>query len=261
MIQDKTAYFISLRKSPHQPSKLLSIDAIKSKLVSLNNSLALLENKLELSSLPDFGSRIRKMKEITDIRSAIEQTAKSIEQETKEFHCQDNKIQEAVQSYLLSMLSTSLSRFRASQQKSLTPEDEKYENNIGGNTDFEWEMAQETQQRNQSIKTSIFNITNTLVQLKLALKNQTGQIDSIDRCFEKTNVFLEQANKEIEKIPGRYCGFKDKIIYGLLYVICILLSMIIIKIYRKQDLKVENIEKYKLNPGATKDNLINGENK
>ncbi|KAM0681224.1 hypothetical protein GINT2_000422 [Glugoides intestinalis] len=228
MIQDKTQYFFKIKKTPAVPRQCLSIDNIKPKISSLKLCISQLDNKLEFSTLPGFSSKEKKYREITDLRSRIDELSKEIEHETRDFNCEDKIIADAVQKYLFARLTACLSRLRAFQQRALCQTEE-----IIRKPDFEFEMMQETIQRNNTIKASIFNLTNTLIQLKVALKSQTGIIDTIDSCFESSNMFLAQANKEIEKLPSRYCGFKDYIIYFELYIICILLSFIIIRLYSK----------------------------
>lgn len=225
MILNKTEYFLKIRKNTFKPYNELSIAPIKSLLLNLASLISQLENKIEINTLPNFGSKEKKIREIENLRERIQKLGKEIEKEVKEFNCNETMIKEDVQHYLLTNLSKLLSKFK--NQAHINAFDQI--NNDQHPCDINFLEDQETIQRNNNIKTTICNVTNTLVQLKMALKAQTNLIDTIDGCFDRSNLNLEKANKEIEKIPEKYCGFKDYIIYLLLYTICILLILIFIK--------------------------------
>ncbi|ELA42493.1 uncharacterized protein VICG_00592 [Vittaforma corneae ATCC 50505] len=251
MIQNKTEYFLKIRQKPTKSYACISIHPILNQLVALGSCILQLENKMEMSTLPNFGSKEKKYREINDLKGRVQTLVKEIEQNVKSFNCEEKNIVESVQQYLLNNLRIYLAKFRNFEQKSLCKSDKTIQNfNIAQSSNHSFDylealnpetiILQETIQRSNNIKTSIFNVTNTLIQLKMALKSQTCLIDTIDSCFDKSNMYLEQANKEIEKIPGNYCGFKDYVIYTLLYIICILLVLLFIKIYKNKIPWVEN---------------------
>ena len=58
----------------------------------------------------------------------------------------------------------------------------------------------------------------------------------IDFYFDKSNAYLNEANKEIDQIPSKITKYKDWIIFFLLYIICLLLVMILVKTYMHRHL-------------------------
>lgn len=236
MFQDKTDYFLKIRQTPTKSFQPIPIDNIKSSIEALGSSISLLENKLQLISLPDFGSRVKKYAEIELLRNKIQTSVQEIEKDVMSFYCEDLSITDTIKQYFINKLRVVLIEYKNLEKN-------KPESSISDDSKTEIEKSiqiynpndvqlQESVERNTTIKTNIFNLTNTLIQLKIALKAQSTSMDTIDMFFDKSNEYLKQANKEIEKIPERYCGFKDYIIYVLLYTICILLCMILIKTYK-----------------------------
>lgn len=198
---------------------------------TLSSTILLLGNKIELLSLPDFGSRAKKYAEIQALRNKIQTLAQEIEKEVSSFICDDTDVTNTIKQYFINKLRLMLIEYKNLDQKKPVSIDEPC-TETKTQMIYDVEQMQESVERSATIKTSVFNLTNTLIQLKIALKNQSASIDTIDTFFDKSNEYLKQANKEIEKIPERYCGFKDYIIYTLLYTICILLCMILIKTYK-----------------------------
>lgn len=240
MIQNKTEYFLKMRKTSTTSYISLNVDSQIKLLGLLDVSIQQLENRMEMSTLPNFGCGQKKNREITDLKERIQQMAQEIENEAGLFVCEEKTVQSAVKQYIFNKLHTELMKFKSLQQKQLYNEPQQTQDGAGfcctylEEPDAEGLLALETVQKTNSIRQSIQKLTNTLTQLKIALKAQTGLIDTIDSYFEKSAIYLDKANKEIEKLPGRYCGFKDYIIYGLLYIICILIVLIFVKNYKKK---------------------------
>lgn len=231
MIQDKTTYFMNLRKTPSSFTSTITINPILLKLEVLNNKVTLLNKKLERNSLPSFDSKIVKQKEIAELRGEIQNLSNESEEEINSFSITNKCIANSIRMYLLNNFRQILSNYKLAEQKNLVQVDESIKS-----YEFGDELIQETVQRSNNIKANILNLTNTLIQLKMALKSQSTMIDSIDHYFDQANEYLRQANKQIAKIPEKYTRFKDWIIYFLTYVICVLLSMILVKTYLHRDL-------------------------
>lgn len=237
MIVNKTLHFIKIRQSPLKefvPD--LSVDHLKNNLKALSAEITSFSSKLERSTLPSFNSKERKSKEIKDARERIENRIKEIDKEVKSLAIPEKVIVEKVQHYFLSSLKKLLVLYRGIEQKSLEVSETAHNSSQQPvyNNDAEESMAQNLLSRNAAIRSSIFNLSNTIVQLKMVLKNQTSMIDTIDLYFDKANVYLEEANKEIGKMPGKYAGIKDMIIYFLLYLTCILLCLVLVKAYKNK---------------------------
>lgn len=237
MIVNKTSHFMKIRQQP--PKEFIpsfSTGHLRDSLKALNIEIASFGNKLERSTLPSFNSRERRSKEIKDARERIEGKIKEIDAEIRGLNVPEKAVAESAQQYFLDALKKLLVAYRGIEQKSLeVPEPwggsvqhPEYSN------DVEECMAQELLSRNAAIKSSIFSLSNTIVQLKTTLKSQTSAIDTIDFYFDKANTYLEEANKEIGRIPGKYTSFKDMVIYCLLYLICILLCLVLVKAYKSR---------------------------
>lgn len=237
MIHDRTEHFLKIRQTPSRGYSPLTISPVTRLLEALDTSIQQLENRMEMFTLPNFGSREKKHREIADLKERIQHMAKEIEAGARAFVCAEHAVQEAVQLHIFGQLQLQLTKFKRLEQMQLYSPPAKVSDGGFCCTQLEGHgtegaVALETLERANNIKTCIYNVTSTLIQLKMALKAQTGLIDTIDSCFEKSNMYLERANDEIERLPGRYCGFKDYIIYVLLYVICVLLVLIFVKNYK-----------------------------
>jgi hypothetical protein len=182
MIHDKTEYFMKIRQKPCEIYTILSTNSIKTSLLNLGSSISQLENKIEMNTLPNFGSKEKKAKEIMELKEKIKGIVEEIERDIGYIKCEDIKIKETVQQYYLEKLKAYITKYRRFEQKMLIKNEEIKDNCINDNN--ETMMLQETVQRNNQIKSSIYGVTNTLIQLKTALKAQTSLIDTIDGYFE-----------------------------------------------------------------------------
>lgn len=241
MIENKTSHFLALRTTPTITINLLTIDPILQKLEILNSKVGLLNKKLERNSLPSFDSKVSRQKEITDLRTEIQNISRETEYDINSLPILNQRIASSIRMYLQKNFKLILSNYKSAEQKNLIQVDESIKS-----YEYDTEMIQETVLRSNSIKSNIMSITNTLLQLKAALKTQSMMIDSIDQYFDQSNAYIKQANKHIAHIPEKYTKFKDWIIYFLIYVICILLSMILVKTYLHRDLTYKKFERKKM---------------
>lgn len=233
---NKTLHFIKIRQSPSKEfTPGLSAGRLRDNLKALSAEIASFNSKLERSTLPSFGSKERRSKEIKDARERIESKIREIDREVKELVIPEKIIIEKVHHYFLVILKKLLILYRSIEQKGLEMSESACSSQQPVyNNDAEECMAQDFVSRNAAIRSSIFNLSNAIVQLKMVLKNQTSMIDTIDFYFDKANVYLEEANREIGRIPGKYTSLKDMAIYCLLYLICILLCMVLVKVYKSK---------------------------
>lgn len=232
MIINKTIYFYKIRQYKASSVEFVSTDDIRNNITLLNVEISNLRKKLNKNSLPSFNSREKRFKEIETQKEIVNKLIENIDLEIKKFKVSEKRITVSVQSYFMTILKRIIIVYRNIQQDSLR-KCEIY--NEYDDDDFRENGAvQYATIRSNNIRKSIFNLTNTLLELKMAIKSQNSLIDRIDFYFDKSNFYLDEANKEISKIPGNYTGTKDMIIYFLLYLVCVLLFLVLIKISRAQ---------------------------
>jgi len=232
MILDKTVHFVQIRHTPIRDAAcLFSLESIRSNLKSLSSEIIWYNNKLERNNLPSFNLKDRRTKDILNLKSSIEDRIRDLNVAIKNFIVPDSIITDKINLYFTILVKKCTIEYKNYEQKNVLMSDLP---SPDIHHDPEEYLKQDTIYKNSQIKSSIINLTNSLIQLKMILKSQISMIDTIDFYFDKSNVYLEEANKEIDKIPKRYTRFKDWVIYTLLYVISILFMMILIKVYKKQ---------------------------
>lgn len=233
MIANKSVHFHKLRQKKRPEVIFISVQPIRDLINQLNVEISNLQRKLNKHSLPSFNSREKKNREIEAHKDIINSLISDIDSQIKAINLEEKRIVISIRSYFLNILKRQIMLYRTIQQESLKKNEVYDECKIEENNEYEKEtLLQMTMNRTAQIRQNIFNLTNTLLELKMSLKNQSVLIDRIDFYFDKSNFYLEEANREIEKIPGNYTEYKDLIIYSLIYVICILLVLTLIKLSR-----------------------------
>ncbi len=229
MIVNKSIHYNSLRPQLADTRQWISVQGIRENITQLNIGISDLQKKLNRNSLPSFSSREKRFMEIDEAKEAINKQIKSLDLKIRELEIPEPLMGDAIQTYFFTILKKIVILYRSIQQDNLRKH-EVYNEYKTQETLFEDEkLLQMTVSRVSQIRQQIFNLTNSLIEIKMALKNQGGLIDRIDFYFSKSNHYLTAANNEIDKIPGNYTKYKDFIIYMLLYCISILLIMAIIK--------------------------------
>lgn len=232
MIVNKTISFYKLRQRKRPDVEFATVQPIRNAIVQLTIEISALQKRLNKSLLPSFDTRERRMRGIEDQRCTINDTIRGIEIEIKRIALPERRMVISMQAYFFAMLKRIVMLYRSIQQESLR-KDEAYSEYAPSETVYEEGcLLQMAAGKTAQIRQSIFNLTNTLLELKIALKSQSTMIDRIDFYFDKSNFYLEEANKEIEKIPANFAGIKDTIIYILIYAICLLLALSLAKIAR-----------------------------
>lgn len=234
MIVNRTIDLLRLRRYKRLPSQIRTVNSIRDLLESLSSEINELKQKLNKNLLPSFISKEKQAKDIQTQKTRINTIIQNIENEIKSFECSEQKISFSVRNYFFNLLKKAILTYRTAQQDHLRKTDSynEYEHSDGSPPDeclLESIVVQKS-----NIRQSIFNLTNILLDLKMTLKSQTTMIDRIDCYFDETNFYLENANKEIVKIPGNHTAPKDMIIYFLIYIICVLLILVLIKEARQR---------------------------
>ena len=220
----------------------LNCDYLRKHLSQLDKNIAVYKNLINYDNLPSFKENIKNKEKIKDIKAHIETSFNNIHTEIKQFTIQiENKIiSDTIYNYFEKCLENAILIYR----KIITENIKKTSsfeilNSIVNDSnvthfnifDNQYEYLQKNS--NRQINKSLLSISNTLMEIKINLKEQSLFIDSLDRYFESTNKYLIMANEEIRKIPKTYIGVKDKIITLLITILIVLLLMLLIKEYNK----------------------------
>lgn len=232
MIINRTAQFRKIVNSKLPEVTLISVQPIRDEIKALSEGISLLKIKLDRNTLPSFSSRQRHIREINSLKTEIEAKLQTIEGSIRNIIVGDKKMTEAIHSYFLFVLKEYALRFR-SLHKTILKAAPVYSPRYG-----QAEVAAESPlqlmiKRSSKIQESVLTLSNTLMELKMALKQQGEVIDRIDTHFEKSNIFLEGANKEIMQMPRKLTKYKDYIIYFMMYLICVLLILSVVKMLRE----------------------------
>ncbi|KAI4291947.1 hypothetical protein PAPHI01_1221 [Pancytospora philotis] len=233
MIVDKSAYFHKMRVGQPHSVCYTSLDHIRDEITRLNVAISGLRRKLDRQALPSFASRMRKTQEINTCKENINAAIRTLDTHIKSIAFAEERMAIAAQSYFLTMLKRIVMLYRTVQRESMRGPELYGEGVQPGAAPAECSMLQRTISQTTQIRQSIYSLTNVLLELKLALKNQSTTIDRIDFFFDQSNFYLEEANKEIAKIPSCLDKYKDGAICALLYLVCVLLILILIKTARR----------------------------
>lgn len=229
MLVNKTQYLFRIRNTRNSLKSFINVNNIRFNLEKIDENLEGFKNKLSKSLLPSFISKEKQKNDLSILKDHINKDIEITDKEIKEFGCVDQKITVTVQKYFFNELRKSVLKFRNIERDHLNRTDlySNYQNTLLPEQDES--MMETIISTKTNIRKSIFNLTNTLLELKMVLKDQSQTLDKIDHFFDETNFYLKNANKEISKIPKNYTKFKDLIIYFLIYVICVLLILVLVK--------------------------------
>ncbi|ORD94638.1 hypothetical protein ECANGB1_305 [Enterospora canceri] len=212
---------------------------IKRNLEKLENSVNEYDRLLKKENLPCFSENSARIARIEATKSNIDQIHQSIRNEISEFATEISyrSIRVIFIEYFTQQLERAMIRYRNIIRdnihrtssfeilNSVNSPTATFDNNM-----FELQLKTNS---NELINQSLLNISNTLAEMKINLKEQSLSIDSLDRYFENTNRYLDLANEEIRKIPKRFVRLKDKAIKLLIIVICCMLGALLMKEWEK----------------------------
>ena len=243
MIKNLSLEFIQLRNIQTITCEVyLNCDYLRKHLSQLDKNIAVYKNLINYDNLPSFKENIKNKEKIKDIKAHIETSFNNIHTEIKQFTIQiENKIiSDTIYNYFEKCLENAILIYRKIITENLK-KTSSFEilNSIVNDSnvthfnifDNQYEYLQKNS--NRQINKSLLSISNTLMEIKINLKEQSLFIDSLDRYFESKNKYLIMANEEIRKIPKTYIGVKDKIITLLITILIVLLLMLLIKEYNK----------------------------
>lgn len=243
MIRNLSLKFVQLRNIQAMACEVyLDCSYLRNHLTQLDKNIVVYKDLINYDNLPSFKENVKNKEKIKTIKTHIESSFNNIHTEIKQFALQiENKI---ISDTIYNYFEKSLENIILIYRKIITENIKKTSsfeilNNIVNDSnvthfnifDNQYEYLQKNS--NRQINKSLLSISNTLMEIKINLKEQSLFIDSLDRYFESTNKYLIMANEEIRKIPKTYIGMKDKIITLLITILIILLFMLLVKEYNK----------------------------
>lgn len=95
-------------------------------------------------------------------------------------------------------------------------------------------LSQKKQHDIENVRDSLYFITSMLLEMKTIIASHTEMIDRIDFLMDEAQNNIHLANEEIEKIPEKYGGFKDKFIIFLIIVMICLLTLLMLKFHKRR---------------------------
>lgn len=245
MLKDLTLKYIEKRNMPTAAySPIMLPIKLKESLDYTTKQLFKLKLLQERQCLPSFSKRKLKREEINQIKNDIRILILRLEEYIKDINTLEciPLLKKRMKDYYAKLVHAVLIEYREMQQKYL-----KKIKNLQIFDDLEdtrpFQSHQNTPQKLicqkkqsdiESIRNSLYFITSVLLEMKTIVASHSNMIDRIDYLVDEANNNLRLANKEIEKVPSKYGGLKDKIILILLLVMACLLLLFILKIYRRR---------------------------
>ena len=234
MIINDTTGFTRMRHGHCTEPVLASVQPLRDAFTRLNLAVAGFEKRLSRHALPSFSSRQKRDKEVEAHRAEIDGMIREIEGTIKECRVSDPNMRLSIQTYFLQMLKRAVIAYRAMHQEALKRQEVHADLPPAESPADDGHLLTLTISRVSHIRQSVYALTNTLLELKMALKNQTEALDRIDFHFGNANYMMERAHAEIEKIPGSISGFKDFVLYCLIYVLGVLLALALLKMFMRR---------------------------
>ena len=239
MIKNLSVEFNDLKSNCHiKRHDLLSCSFIEQKIRKLSNSTVKFEQILKIDTLPSFRENKENKLLVEQLKHEIETHQKEIKKAISAFAdiIPHKIIKENLFNHLSMLLDQEIIKFKNILNDNIhkTTKFDILNNIFNESNNFQYmtyELEQEQILKNKDalIEQTLFTITNTLMEIKMHLKSQSIAVDSLDRYFENTNVYLDRANEEITKIPQTMFGLKDKVIKFLFFLVFSLSLALLIK--------------------------------
>lgn len=246
MLVDHTAKFKILRRAP---TKLFNHDLFPLKIRELveytRKQLYHLKMLQERQCLPSFSKRRQKKEEINRAKNELRILLAKLESNLKEISRlnYNSQVKKKMKDHFASSVHNILLEFRELQQKYLKKiKDLQIFDDLEDTRPFHYKennfsqkvLSEKKQNDIENVRDSLYFITSMLLEMKTIIASHTEMIDRIDFLMDETQNNLNLANIEIEKIPKKYGGFKDKIIIFLIIIMTFLLTVLMFKFYKKR---------------------------
>ncbi|KCZ74800.1 hypothetical protein H311_03922 [Anncaliia algerae PRA109] len=228
MLINKSNFF-----SYTQSHKFIQLSSLRSCIATVNVQIKDLHLHQERQCLPSFLSKSERMKEISSLKNKISENLSLIEKTVHSFEIfpVSKEMKQNLKEYFTFELQGLLYKFRETQQSFLN----KMSNNEIFQS-FEEDIPAQTQVSSMhETKSTIFQVTTMLMELKMAVTAQTFKIDRIEFYLTNVNENMKKTNKELLQLPRKGVYFKNRIIYFLLFIVIVLMVLSLIKVskYRK----------------------------
>ncbi|TBU18698.1 putative subunit of t-SNARE complex [Ordospora colligata] len=213
----------------------ISMTGIRKSLSDTRESISRLGILQEKHGLPSFTTRIKRRKEIDDLKRTIVESIACIERKIEDLNgCTNSKcLSGNIGEYFSAQLRAIIYDYRSIQQEFLKNIDlhEELEHEENENIDEKSTVVVETV---KDLRKSIYDLTSILLNMRMAVGQQSLQIDRLDFYFDSINFYLESTNNELEKIPATHGKLKDKIMYSMLVMSTVLTLMSLMKMVRNR---------------------------
>lgn len=245
MLNDLTLKYIEKRNTPTAAFvPILLPIKIKESVDYTTKQLFNLKLLQERQCLPSFSKRKQKREEIDKVKSEIRILIVRLENYLKEINALECTLvlKRRMKDHFAQIVHSLLVEYREMQQKYLRKiKNLQIFDDLEDTRPFQPShnqpqklICQKKQNDIESIRSSLYFITSVLLEMKTIIASHSNMIDRIDYLVDETNNNLRMANKEIEKVPSKYGGLKDRFILVLLLVTICLLFLLVLKIYRKR---------------------------
>lgn len=209
----------------------LSTAEIRGSLESIGEEISRLSIKQKKHCLPSFTSKRKRQDEIEEIKRRISNEISATERKIEDILGRPGSktLASSMYGYFIRQLRTAVYRYRSLQQEFLKKVDfyEDLESREDENEDNIMML-----ENVKDIRRSIYDLTTVLLDMKMAVGQQSIQIDRLDFYLDSINFHLEGTNRELEKMPGSYRGVKDRVMYFLLCLSILLVAMSMLKMLR-----------------------------
>jgi hypothetical protein len=231
MFANRTLDYRRYTKRRETIFKPLSTSAITQILGSIAEDVGNLSVRQNRQCLPSFSSKKKRELEIEGFKRRIGSKCSLAEKEIGRLleHPAPQPLLKSIYTHYMGKLKMLIKDYRAHQQNylekiSLEEETERLEEGQCEAMLFADNVRE--------IRRSILELTSVLMDMKVAVAQQTLQIDRIDFYFESINQNLEGANSELEKMPRAYRSCKDTMLYFLLMLCIMLAALSMLKMFR-----------------------------
>ncbi|KAH9411361.1 hypothetical protein HK407_05g10280 [Ordospora pajunii] len=213
----------------------ISMAGMRKSLSDTRESISKLGVLQERHGLPSFTTRIKKQKEIDDLKRSIAESIACSERKIESLAGYTNSkcLSESMGEYFSAQLRAIIHDYRSIQQEFLKKMDLHDE--------LEHEENESLDEKNmvmveavKDLRKSIYDLTSILLNMRMAVGQQSLQIDRLDFYFDSINFYLESTNNELEKIPATHGKLKDKVMYSMLAMSTVLTLMSLIKMVRNR---------------------------
>lgn len=245
MLIDHTLQFRTLKNEPAKNFEPLILPLkIRESIKFTNKQLFELKLLQERQCLPSFSKRTQKKQEINKLKCEIRMLLARLDKYMREISMLNVSlsVRKRMKDHFANSVHLLLLEYREMQQKYLRkikdlqifddledPRPLQSKDNVPQRF-----LSQKKQNDIENVRNSMYFITSMLLEMKTIVASHSEMIDRIDFLIDETNNNLNLANIEIERIPRKYGGLKDKLIIFLIIIMIFLISILMLRFYKSR---------------------------